>query len=158
VLGANVSVEFISTILHAAATAIDLTGNGLDQTISGNAGVNRLDGGGGDDILSGLDGNDAFVFTATPVAGNHAALSDFQSGADRIELDHGAFTGLAAGALASGAFVTGTAAQDADDRIIFDAATGVVYYDSDGTGAAAAVQFATLQPGATLTSSDVFVI
>jgi serralysin len=75
-----------------------------------------------------------------------------------LELDDSAFAALAPGALAASAFVAGTAAQDADDRIIFNAATGAVLYDPDGTGSAPAIQFATLQPGASLTNADIFVI
>lgn len=36
--------------------------------------------------------------------------------------------------------VTGAAAQDADDRIIYNSATGAVPFDVDGRGATAAVQ------------------
>jgi Ca2+-binding RTX toxin-like protein len=42
----------------------------------------------------------------------------------------------------------GTKAHDADDRIIYNKATGALYYDDDGTGAHVQVQFATL--GATI--------
>jgi Ca2+-binding RTX toxin-like protein len=158
VLGAGVSIEFLSTILHSATTAIDLKGNAFDQVVFGNAGVNRLDGGGGNDTLNGLDGADTFAFTTAPATGIVVAISDFLSGSDRLELDDSVFTALAPGALAASAFVAGTAAQDADDRIIFDAATGALLYDSDGTGSTAAIQFASLQPGASLTSADIFVI
>ena len=40
--------------------AIDLTGNGIANTLVGNAGVNILDGKGGADIMSGLAGNDIY--------------------------------------------------------------------------------------------------
>ena len=69
------------------------------------------------------------------------------------------FTTLAAGALSANAFRLGTAALDADDRILYDAATGALYYDKDGTGVAAAIQFATLDNmPATLNATDFLVI
>ena len=66
--------------------------------------------------------------------------------------------GSALGALNANAFVTGTAAQDADDRIIYDSATGKLFFDADGSGAGAAVLFATLDAGLALTASDFTVI
>ena len=49
--------------------------------------------------------------------------------------------------LAANQFVIGTAAQDANDRIIYNSNTGELFYDSDGTGGTAAVQFAEVRRG-----------
>ena len=57
------------------------------------------------------------------------------AGTDRIALDDAVFTGLGLGALNANAFVIGTAAADADDRIVYDSATGALSFDADGTGA-----------------------
>ena len=95
----------------------------------------------------------------TPVAANIDLVADFQTGVDRILLEDSVFTGLSSGPLAAGAFRTGTAAQDADDRIIYDSTTGQLFYDADGVGGAAAVQFAQLSTGLTsLGASDFLVI
>ena len=72
-------------------------------------------------------------------------------------LDDAIFTGLALGALPAGAFRTGTSAQDADDRIIYDPATGNLFFDADGNGGGAAMQFATLQGAPALAASDFIV-
>jgi Ca2+-binding RTX toxin-like protein len=49
-------------------------------------------------------------------------------------------------------------ATDAFDRVIYETDTGNLFYDADGNGAGAAVQFAVLSPGLALTNADFFVI
>ena len=67
------------------------------------------------------------------------------------------FSGVAAnGTLAASAFVAGTAALDASDRIIYDSATGKIFYDADGVGGVAQVLFATVDPGTALNNADFF--
>ena len=68
--------------------------------------------------------------------------------------------GLTNGALAATAFRANTTglAGDASDRIIHDTVTGNLYFDADGTGSGARVQFAMLNLGLTLTSTDFYVI
>ena len=58
------------------------------------------------------------------------------------------------GTLAAGAFHTGSAAADADDRIIYNKATGALSYDPDGTGSAHPTQFATLPTGLSLSHAN----
>jgi Ca2+-binding RTX toxin-like protein len=60
--------------------------------------------------------------------------------------------------LALDLFVTGTQAQGAEDRIIYDQATGSLFYDQDGIGSAAQVKFATLTNKATLSHHDFLII
>ena len=74
------------------------------------------------------------LYPATPPAFLLAANFQFQSGAGLTE-------GL-----------------DGNDRIIYNTTTGALYYDPDGDGAAAAVQFATLGTGLALTAADFFVV
>jgi serralysin len=85
-------------------------------------------------------------------------LFDFASGSDRIALDDAVFAGLTPGSLAAGAFVAGSAAQDADDRIIYNSATGQLLFDADGNGAGAAIHFATVHPGTAVAPTDFIVI
>ena len=68
------------------------------------------------------------------------------------------FAGLSLGVLAAGAFRTGAAAADADDRIIYNSATGALMFDADGNGAGAAIQFATLATGLAMTNAEFLVI
>jgi hypothetical protein len=56
--------------------------------------------------------------------------------------------------LSAAAFRLGTAAGDANDRIIYDKATGNIYYDADGSGGGAKVLFAQVTAGTTLTNAD----
>jgi Ca2+-binding RTX toxin-like protein len=78
---------------------------------------------------------------------------------DTIALDHSVFTAFdGAREFESGAFTIGTAASDSNDRIIYDSDTGAPYYDSDGTGDAAMVQFATLPKHLSLSAEDFSII
>ena len=137
---------------------LSLTGNDQGNIVNGNIGNNTLNGGLGGDILTGYGGADTFAFTTALGSGNVDFVVDFQTGIDKIALEDSIFTTLPPGALAAGAFRSGSAAGDADDRIIYDPATGALFYDADGNGAGAAIQFATLQTGLALTVSDFAVI
>ena len=78
---------------------------------------------------------------------------------DTITLDNAVFNGLSLGALASGAFVRGASATQADDRIIYDPASGKLYFDADGAGRGAAVLVTTLDgvaPGGLTLQNDIF--
>ncbi|HTU12203.1 MAG TPA: calcium-binding protein [Allosphingosinicella sp.] len=176
-LAAGVSVETLSTGDNAGTAAIDLIGNELANTLFGNAGANALSGGGGADLLDGKDGADRldggagsdtlwggtgadlFAFTAALGANNVDAIGDFTAGLDRIALDDAVFAGIGGlGQLNAAAFHTGAAAADGSDRILYNAATGALSFDADGSGAGAAVQFATLAGGLNLAASDFLVI
>jgi len=60
--------------------------------------------------------------------------------------------------LASAAFWVGSAAHDSSDRIVYNSANGALYYDADGSGAGAAVPFANLSTGLSLTYAQFTVI
>jgi Ca2+-binding RTX toxin-like protein len=157
-LQAEVSIEQLRTISDAGSAAISLTGNNIVQSIIGNAGNNIIDGKGGSDSLWGLGGNDTFAFDTALGPGNVDRIYDFDPATDSIRLDDAFFRGLSLGGLSQGAFASGSAATQADDRIIYDSTTGKLFFDPDGIGGAAQIQFATLNPGLGLTSADFFVV
>ncbi len=136
-----------------------LGGAGNDRLIGG-IGDDRLYGGTGADILRGESGKDAFVFNTAPDGTtNPDIIRDFSVVDDRVWLDHTAFANLGPeGRLKSWTFWTGTAAHDATDRVIYDRAHGVLYYDPDGTGAAAQVAVAKLSAGLKMTYADFHVV
>ena len=77
---------------------------------------------------------------------------------DTILLENAVFGALGGGTLAAGLFVNGAAAQDADDHIIYNSATGELLYDSDGAGGTAAIPFAQVTPGLGITHLDIYVV
>ena len=157
-LSATTEVEILSVNDYSSTAAINLVGNAFGQQLFGNAGANILNGGLGNDQLVGNAGADTFAFTTGLGTGNVDIISDFSAADDTIALDRNAFTGLTAGALNPNAFVIGAAAQDTDDRILYDQATGRLFFDADGSGVGAAVQFATLTGAPLITASDFTVI
>lgn len=159
-LAADDNIERLGTILAAATTAINLTGNTLGQIITGNAGVNRLDGGLGNDTMFGFGGTDTFVFSTALGAGNVDRIEDFLPGTDTIELENTIFTGLAEGVLSAAAFAGNAAgtATDALTRIIYKIGTGELFFDADGTGAGGSVLFAVLDPDLAVTESAFLVV
>ncbi len=131
-----------------------LAGDDGDDLLDAGNGSDRLDGGLGADTMIGGTGADAFVFSSALGGGNVDTIGAFNIADDTIELDVSVFTAIGVGALAANAFAIGAVATTVDHRIIYDAATGALYYDVDGDGAGAAVQFATLTPGLALTAAD----
>jgi serralysin len=134
-------------------------GTSLNNNLYGNSGDNLLDGLAGNDALVGRDGNDTFRFSTTLNATTNVdRILDFTVADDTIAVDNAKFTGLASGNLLAGHFFIGAAAHDGNDRIIYNAANGALMFDRDGTGAIAAVRFATLDAGLALTAADFVVV
>jgi Ca2+-binding RTX toxin-like protein len=156
VLQAN--VENLTFIGSADHTGI---GNELANVIVGNGGNDLINGMAGNDTLTGGAGTDMFVFNTALGANNVDTITDFTSGADRMVLDHAIFSAIGTGPLPDAAFASSLASETASTRIVYNAATGAVSYDADGSGAGAAVQFATLGTTthpATLTAHDFLVV
>lgn len=163
-----------------ATGGLTFVGNGNINTFIGTENNDTFIGNGGNDVLTGGLGGDTFQFgkvhtmtvtgaativqTYTDVASNLTgsdAITDFVSGTDHLSLDNDFFAAFTAtGAIAAGNLVqgVGAVALDADDYLIFDASTNALYYDADGSGAGAAVQFAALTGVASLTAADFSII
>ena len=130
-LAAGVAVETLRTTNPVGTGAMNLTGNEFANIITGNDGINVISGGAGRDVLSGRGGQDYFVFnTALNATTNLDTISGFVVADDTIRLENGIFTALTKlGTLAAAAFNIGAAATQADDRIIYNTANGVLIYD-----------------------------
>lgn len=160
-LRAGEYVEVLRTTSLYAVKNMNLSGNNLAQSITGNNGDNVIVGKGGNDVLTGWGGNDTFRFNAALGADNIDRITDFHIGDNEIQLENAIFTALTAtGSLAPSLFKDiAVAAKDANDRIIYNSATGVVYYDADGSGTAFGnVKFAVLDGKPMLSADDFFVI
>jgi Ca2+-binding RTX toxin-like protein len=173
-LGANVE-----KLVLTGTEAVDGSGNSLNNRMTGDSAANSLSGMDGDDVLIGLAGSDKlaggagndwlaggagsdaltgglgadrFYFDAAPTSGIDS-IADMAAN-DLIYLHAPSFGGLAAGALTSSVFHRGAVATSAEQRIIYDSVTGSIYYDADGNGSGAAVKFATVAAGTSLTAAS----
>jgi Ca2+-binding RTX toxin-like protein len=163
--------------LEGSDYADTLTGNGLANalygyggadTLKGDDGADELNGGSGDDWLyggTGADqltggaGRDTFAFTTALGASNVDRIADFSTADDAICLAGGVFGGVSLNSLLfGGAFKAGAYATSASNRIVYNGATGELFYDADGSGAGAQVKFAELSKGLALTAANFVVI
>ena len=158
VLGSN-----LENLTGTRGSGQSLLGNGLANRIEAGAADDEVNGKTGRDHLTGGAGADSFVFNSALGADNLDRIADFAA-EDRIVLENsgpGRFNGLALGSLAATAFKDigpSGGPIDADDRVLYNAATGALFFDADGAGGLARVQFATLSDAPTLTAADIFVI
>ena len=157
----------------------DLSGMAGNDTLIGNIGSDGLNGGVGDDWLEGgIDsggesdrliggsGRDSFVFREA-AATVRDRVADFTSGQvslapDKIVFDGNAFAAIGTPGQFSAnderfkANASGLAG-DPNDRVIYNTATGELWYDADGNGAGARVPIALLENAPSLVASDIVV-
>lgn len=179
VLAANVE-----NLVLTGGRAINGTGNALNNRLTGNGAANQLNGGGGHDILLGNGGNDLLIgnvgndtliggggldtltggtgadnfkfLTTTQGADN---ITDFASGIDRVQVVSRNFANLAPGSLAANRLVAdGSALSSGVAAFIYNTQSGVLSFDQDGLGGAAANHVATLTGPKTLLASDIQVV
>ena len=180
----NAKVSFalsanVEKLTLTGALNIEGTGNELANTLTGNTGNNQLfglagkdaiSGGTGDDTISGGlgadtltggTGADHFRFDVIETATNKDTIKDFVHGTDKIEIDHSVFAAFAGdplGALNPLELALGTAATTASQHLVYNAATGALYYDANGVGGAAQIQIALLSTKPVLDASDFLLI
>jgi Ca2+-binding RTX toxin-like protein len=143
-----------------------INGGGGDDALVGGQNTDTLNGGLGNDQLVGGAGGDFFLFnTALSGTTNVDRILDFDASGggngDHIQLDDAIFTQLSVGTLSAANFASnaGGNATDANDYILYDTATGNLYYDADGNGAGAKVLFATLTVSAgTIDPTDILIV
>jgi Ca2+-binding RTX toxin-like protein len=164
------ALVFTNSAAHSGTgntLANTLIGNGAANVLNGGDGADQLHGGAGADQLTGGNGSDRFYFDSLFATSNVDTVTDFTHGSDRLMLDDALFTALgvvgstAGTALDANSFRLGSVAAEADDRILYDAATGKLYYDPTGSATAGdEVQFAVLGASVhpTLDASDFLVV
>ena len=153
-------------VVTGGSAGDQLTGGAQADLLVGNGGNDTLDGGAGVDTLSGGIGADTFVFAEAPGVGTADVIAEgqfffFQTGIDTLRLDAAAMPGLGiSGRFASGdeRFHIGTAAAEADDRVIYNSSNGQLFYDGDGSGAGAAALIATINSAPAVAASDIEVV
>ena len=130
-------------------------GNDLDNTLVGNPYDNVLAGREGRDTMKGQGGADRFSFDTAFGPRNVDRIVDFNAEEGDTIAIRSELVGLVRGELATEAFHQGRVAEDADDRLIFDANLGRLYYDADGSGAGRQVLITTFDGNPTLGAADI---
>ena len=169
-----VSIEGLEGSNHADT----LTGDGNGNTLYGNGGNDQLfglsgndwihggdhsdtlSGGDGMDCLVGGAGRDYFRFDTAIRSGNVDTVEDFSVAEDLIQLSRSVFGDLPAGnTLAATAFTIGPAATTSLHRIVYNKATGELFYDADGSGMAAGqTKFAVIGAGHNLSTNHFLLV
>jgi hypothetical protein len=143
--------------LNGTSSDNDIVGTSTNDLINAGAGNDELWGKGGQDVIwTGL-GNDVITFD-TALKGGPDYIMDFDPARDLIQLNDSVFVQLDTGQLSAFEFRLGTRALDSNDHIIYDRASGALWYDPDGSGSQAQIQFALIDNNASLTNLDFLII
>lgn len=139
-----------------------LKGGSGNDTLNGGTGRDILWGGTGNDVMTGGADRDRFVFDTSFGPSNIDTITDFNPAQDTIVISPWVVFGswLWLGPLWASKFHAApgaTAGADANDRIVYDTASGKLYYDIDGSGSRPSVQFAVLTNKPTLDAGDFFI-
>lgn len=164
----------LETMVMNGSTAIDgvgnalsnrMTGNASDNVLTGLAGTDRLTGGLGNDKLiggigrdnlTGGEGADEFHF-AESGSTNYDTIVDFNGLEDSLHLSAATF-GLSLGVLDESLIAFGSAATNANQRLVYNQLTGDLFFDADGNGSSARQLIVSLADGTALAYDDIFSI
>jgi serralysin len=141
----------INFILGGGGDDIIYGGAGND-ILSGGDGFDRIIGEVGADSLTGGAGADQFFITGALNSGIDT-ITDFVAGSDSLRLLNSVF-GLVSGSAVQ-LVVDGAAA--AAGTFIYNTATGALSFDGDGAGGLAAIDFANIGAGSGLTATDLVI-
>jgi Ca2+-binding RTX toxin-like protein len=146
-------------VLLGGAGKDKLSGGKGNDRLSGGDGNDVLSGGLGKDVLTGGKGKDAFVFSNAASKSNTDKITDFSVRDDTVHLNKTVFKGVGKkGVLAEKAFHMGAKAHDADDRIIYNAKNGKLYFDADGSGSKVKIEIAAIKKSLWSIGHDDFLI
>ena len=146
-------------VMFAVAKTLD-GGDGDDTIVSSSRSKKILGGDGNDLIFAGLgndklfggNGKDTFIFSHTDEAVDK--IRDFEVKKDKIDFSPGDDFAVLGAAVEATEFLVGTGAATADQHIIYDAASGRLYFDVDGSGVEQQVLLARLDKGLKLTAGN----
>ncbi|MBK8816867.1 MAG: calcium-binding protein [Methylococcaceae bacterium] len=152
------------TAINGTGNTLDniLTGNSANNTLSGSSGNDTLNGLGGNDILTGGIGTDTFAFDSELNANSNLdTITDLSIVDDAIRLEDAIFSSfINTGVVTADNFVSGAGAValDANDFLVYDTTTGIVSYDADGNGSGTQVEFVKLTGIPAVTEADFVVV
>ena len=161
------TIDILSDIENIIASEFNdsLIGNSGNNSLTGRDGNDEISGGLGDDFITGSDGadnltggggSDRFIYLSPSEGGD--TITDFTQGTDKITVVSVGFGGgLPMGELSESNFVSGSGATTSEQRFIFDDASGELFYDADGSGAATPQLIATLTDS-NLSAGDIMVL
>jgi serralysin len=170
----NLRLSFDSTILKGTGNSLNngIEGNAFNNVLSGKAGNDYLQGNPGNDALNGDMGDDLVwgglgrdtlrggsgkdkFFFYKPQEGIDT-IKDFKVTDDVIRISQGGFGYTFTDIPIADLFRIGSSAKDSSDRFIYNKSTGALYYDPDGIGGAAQIQFAKLSKGLSMTYQNFY--
>lgn len=132
-------------------------GVGADLMLGG-AEQDYIVGGFGSDTLTGGAGSDVFRFSLKNEGGD--IITDFQSGIDKIQIVSSNFGTMPVGVLGSARFLAGAnpTATNSNAVFLYNTSTGVLTFDSNGSGVFGTTTLATLTGSRTLVAGDIQVV